>query len=254
MERSRRGSFVFSLGVIALGALAVGWGVFLLPVFWQQSSIERISARILAGATFKVETLTSYLPLLEAAEQAKLCRPIAVRSAAILRLHMLEQSIASAQRTSIDDQMVALRDAARRALACSPADSFLWLVLYWVESARDGFSADKLDYLRLSYRLGQNEGWITLKRNRAVLALFEVLPSDLREKALAEFLSLVTGQLYRETVAIFLDQRENVKDQLLAGVSRLEKNHQRAFDEAASDRGYALELPAVERQERRPWH
>jgi hypothetical protein len=60
---------------------------------------------------------------------------------------------------SIDSSMISLHNAIRRSLACPPADSFLWVVLFWVENAMYGFSSDHLECLHMSYSLGPNEGW-----------------------------------------------------------------------------------------------
>ena len=120
------------------------------------------------------------------------------------------------------------------------ANSYLWLILYWVENAREGFSEDKLAYLRMSYRLGGNEGWIALKRNRAALAIFNELTPELKDKAASEFISLVTNQFYREASAIYVEQQANVRELLVMRVARLEDNHRRALDAAAAERGYAL--------------
>jgi hypothetical protein len=83
--------------------------------------------------------------------------------------------------------MISLHNAIRHSLACSPADSFLWRVLFWVENAMYGFSSDHLE--RMSYSLGPNEGWIALKRNLVAPAVFERLPPDVGEMAIREFAS-----------------------------------------------------------------
>jgi hypothetical protein len=48
--------------VIVVGCLAVSWGVVEFPVFWQESSLERVGDRIIAGAPFKPEIIASRAP------------------------------------------------------------------------------------------------------------------------------------------------------------------------------------------------
>jgi hypothetical protein len=57
-----------------VGCWAVAWGALVFPVFWQQSSIERIARHIVDGDPFRVELLTDLIPSVEAAEQMQYCR------------------------------------------------------------------------------------------------------------------------------------------------------------------------------------
>ena len=121
--------------VIILGCIGVAWGIVEIPVFWQDSSIERIATRIIAGDTFKVETLAQQLPITASIKSAS-CRPAALRSAAIIELRMMEIAGSANNRQNLDHQYKSLVDVIRRSLSCAPADPFLWLALYSVEMTR----------------------------------------------------------------------------------------------------------------------
>ncbi len=43
----------------------------------------------------------------------------------------------------------------------------------------------------MSYEQGPYEGWISVKRNRTALAILSILPRDLADRAIAEFVALV---------------------------------------------------------------
>jgi hypothetical protein len=236
---------------VALGCVGIVWGVLAFPVFWQQSPLEHTAERIIAGDAFKRETLMKLGPTLDAVDQMAYCRPAGSRSAAIIRLRLLEEAIAAAER--IDDQMDGLDRAIRHSLACSPADPFLWLVLFWVENNRSGFSPDHLGYLRMSYLLGPNEGWIALKRNGRAVALFRQLPSDLREMAVTEFARLVDSLFYDAAADILAGAGWQVRDILLARLGVIGERRREGFAKVLDARDYDLQVPGIVRPPPHPW-
>jgi len=240
------------ISIAALGLGAFAWGAAMLPLFWRQSAIELVAGKIVAGAPYKPHILQEQMAGVEAAERAERCRPIALRSAAIIRLRVLEETIAAGERALIDPRMDQLRASARRALACSPADPFLWLVLYWTENARTGFSAEHVRYLRLSYRLGAHEGWVAVRRSWLVLAVFDELPADLAERAIGEFAGLVESGFYGGAVAILAGPGWPLRERLLAGLSQvtLAKRHALAFQ--LGERGIDVAVPGVQPADGRP--
>ena len=50
---------------VILGCFAVLWGLTELPAFWRETSIKGIAAQIIAGAPFKMETLTRQVPIID---------------------------------------------------------------------------------------------------------------------------------------------------------------------------------------------
>ena len=55
--------------VVIVGCVAVWWGIVEFPVFWQESSTERIADRIIAGDPFKVEVLARHLPIINSIDR-----------------------------------------------------------------------------------------------------------------------------------------------------------------------------------------
>jgi hypothetical protein len=231
--------------LLLFGSVAVFWGASVFPLFWFQSPIEGIAARIIDGHPFRVDALIGQVRKLDAIEQAARCRPAAVRSAAIIRLRILEEAFAAGERESIDSKMSSMRDSILRSLACSPADPFLWFVLHWAENTRLGFNSDNLKYLRLSYRWGPNEGWIAVKRNRFALSVFEALPEDLEQAVVKEFARLVTTGLHEEVIAILTSVGWPVREPLLAALKEVPERQRRALAERLYARGYDIEIPDV---------
>jgi hypothetical protein len=229
---------------LTLAIAAISWGVVVYPAAWRQVSIERIAKRIIAGDPFKSEALAETAPGLKSAEEAD-CEPIALRSAAVIRLRVTEQAIATGEGNEIDGRLDTLRATLRRSLACTPSDAFLWVVLFWAENTRNGFEAENLKYLRMSYRLGPNEGWIALKRNRFALALFEELPPDLAEAAVSEFVKLVEDFVY-DAPDIFTGPGWRLRDVLLPRLKDLPIRRRELFAKILYSKDLDISVPGVE--------
>src|SRR5437764_15027825 len=77
---------------IALGLIGMGWGLSDLSNLRREAISSNIARRILAGDPFKSKILLNQVSLVQQAQQAEGCRPLEVRSAAIIRLRIAESS------------------------------------------------------------------------------------------------------------------------------------------------------------------
>jgi hypothetical protein len=103
---------------------------------------------------------------------------------------------------------------------------------YWLEVNENGFSNKALDYLRMSYVLGPNEGWISAKRNGFALAIYDQLPEDIAERVVPEFVSLVRSGFHPQAAANLAGPGWSKRETLVAALARV--------------RGFALENPDFE--------
>jgi hypothetical protein len=243
---------VTRIAVILLGCGAVMWGSAILPVFWRQSPLERIAEHITAGEAYKSDTLFGLMRTVEVAEDAIPCRASALRSAAIIRTRLAEDVLSSGQRQAIDKQLKLLHSSIRNSLSCAPTDAFLWLALFWVDSTQGNFADRYLEYLRMSYRLGPNEGWIALKRNPIAFTIYERLPPDLAEAAIVEFVGLLETGLYRDAADILTGPAWDMREILLARLKDVPLRHRQDFARLLSEGGHEVEVPGVERTDPRP--
>jgi hypothetical protein len=228
------------------GILALWWGAVALSIFWQQSSVERIANRIIAGDAFSQPSLMRQSSAVESIEKAKFCHPSALRSATIIRLRIFEAGVSGSEHKYTNDELKRLGDEIRTSLMCLPADPFLWLVLYWAESTQNGSKPEHLDLLRMSYRLGPNEGWIAIKRSPVVFANFAMLPGDLEANAINEFLGLVRSEMYREAIAILSGPAWQVRNVILPRLESLPRRNREMFARVASDSGLTISVPGIE--------
>ncbi|QDM24528.1 hypothetical protein FIU28_16935 [Tardiphaga sp. vice154] len=236
----RAGLWLVRLALATSAVVAIVWGAFCLPVFFDQMRLEATQNLIIQNVPIGQEAVTSLMPLLDRAAARPDCIPAIDRSSAIIRLRIAESAPSSESHDQADGRMKALDHALRKSLGCAPADSYLWLVLFWTRNTRDGFTPANLDLLRMSYRLGPNEGWIVPKRSYLSLTLFDVLPPDLAAETRAEFARLVKSELYSEAMAILSGPGWPYRDMLMASLSSVPERNVAILVKAMADIGYEV--------------
>lgn len=236
-----------------LGSIAICWGIVSFPIFWQQSSIGRIAGQVIAGYSFKTDILTRQLPIINSFEKSAYCYPTALESAAIIQLRIVEAMAFAGVRDKVDPQMKQLNNSIRTSLKCSPAEPFLWLVLYSIESTQNGFKSAYLNFLKMSYQLGPNEGWIALKRNPIAFTNFERLPSSLAADTINEFVALLKMGLYKEAADILSGPAWQARDMIIPHLAALPRQTREAFASAVYERGLDVAIPEVNPPNYKPW-
>jgi len=221
-----------------VGLIGIAWGVSEFSALREESTIKKIADRILVGQVYKYDILLKQASLVAATENPKPCRPLTVRSAAIIRLRLAELSDNSALGPAPDRRNLAI-DAIRQSLACSPTDPFFWLALYALEPSAP------LNYLTACYRLGPNEGWIALKRNPVAFANFDELPDDLRRIVVQEFVRIVEMNTIGDAVKIFVGPAWDHRELILSQMDQLPLPQRQAFQAALAGAGYDVVVPGT---------
>jgi hypothetical protein len=251
---TRPAGYLTRFFVCLLGLGAMAWGFFTLPLFWQQASPRSVAAKILGGEDFKPPVLLAQAQLAEQVAHYRFCNPEGLHSLFAVRLAILNQAIAAANQARVDSSYAPVYETAREVLACKPADSFVWLTLFWLDSGKRGFNERNADYLRLSYTVGRNEGWIALWRVRLAFVLFERLPADLANNALDDFVRLVnTGQFYWQMADNFGHASPIVQNRIVDRLGSASMVARRQFARELHLRGIDVNIPGLERSEARPW-
>jgi len=230
--------------ICLLGLAAVAWGGFALPLFWQQASPRSIASKVLQGHTFKMRGLLDEAQQAELAERYPFCNPTALHNLVVLRLAIFNQTMAAADHALLDSSYDTVYNAARKALSCAPADSFVWLTLFWLDAGKHGFKPVNATYLRLSYALSPNESWIALWRTRLAFALFEQLPTDLSDDAIDGFIKLLdTGRLTWQAVEIFEHAPPVAQNRIIESLKTALAISRRGFAEALHNKGLDVVIP-----------
>jgi hypothetical protein len=236
---------------VPLGVAAAAWGLTVLPHFLTEASLEQAARQIIARAPFDRSALLALLPAADTAQQDSWCRPNAVRSAAILKLRIFQDTFWSDDVSTLDARIKDADEAIRYSLACAPSDAFLWMVLFTVASTRNGFRPEYLEYARMSYREGPNEGWVALNRTPALLAVYERLPPDLAENVMDEFSRIVENAFYLEAVGILAGPGWRLRDKLLQRLERISVSQRELFEKYLYASGITVAVPGVVPPERR---
>jgi hypothetical protein len=234
-------------GIVAIfSGVAILWGFIVGPTFWRDASIERVADRIIAGDLFKPEILAKQIGVIDRIVNSNFSQPRAIRASVIIELRMIETS--NPAKAPDNERLNSLQTIIRRSLSCAPADSFLWLVLYQLESITSGSKSEYLGFLRMSYQLGPNEGWIGLKRNPITFALPDPIPADLLEDATKEFVGLVEMGSYQEAADIIGGPANRFKQQLLRRLSTVDEDRRRSFATILYPKLDDVVVPGIERQ------
>jgi hypothetical protein len=221
-----------------VGLIGIAWGVSQFSALRQESTIKRIADRILVGDVYNTDILLKQSSLVEPTQRPELCRPLTVRSAAVIRLRLAEISDNAALGPAPVRTNLAV-DAIRQSLACSPADPFFWLALYALEPSAP------LNYLTASYRLGPNEGWIALKRNPVAFANFDELPDDLRRIVVQEFVRIVEMDSIDDAVKIFVGPAWDQRELILSQMDQVPLRQRQQFQAALTGAGYDVSVPGT---------
>jgi hypothetical protein len=247
-------SYATRILVCSFAILAIAWVFFVAPVFWRQSPVENIARHIIAEDSFKTESLKSIKSTYFDLESLQWARASVRSAAAVINLRLLELAITRSDLKNLDNLMLETDGMIRQSLASAPADPFLWAVLFWLENTRRGFNRDRLDYLKMSYLIGPNEGWIGVKRNRFSLAIYPSLTPDIAENAVREFAHLVESNYFGATADILEGPGWPIRDVLLSGMKEVDDVSRQTFAQVIYRRGLDLSVPGVDRPEWRPWH
>jgi hypothetical protein len=208
---------------VCLGLAAAGWAGLVAPIAWRQASMAPLGTKIVAGERFGPGILQQYLAAAQPDAGRGLCQPLTERALAVARLRLAEEAIGDGDRNSIDQTQSDGEAAIRRSLSCAPTDPFLWFALFWIQNSRTGLSADNFRFLRMSYRVGANEGWLAIRRNRIAMALYPGLPDDLKQAATDEFVQLVKSDFITEAAGILAGSARPVSSILLPRLHGLDE-------------------------------
>jgi hypothetical protein len=239
--------------VWCLGLIAVFWGVTLLPVFWREAPLTALSSELLRGHAFSEQVLLDNARALPPAENSRSCIPADLLDAMMLRLAILDEAIRSKDTKRIAAAYLPAYEATRSALLCAPSDSYSWLNLFWLDATVVNIQPKNANYLRLSYALGPNEGWICLRRNRLAVTAFGHLPADLQNDAIDEFVRLVdTGWAYSDVDDIFEKAPPEFQKRVAIALKSAKPYPRSVFVRTLRDRGVDIKIPGVDTPDH-PW-
>lgn len=238
--------------ICGVGFATIVWGFYVFPMLWRPTGLERVAKHIVEGDTFQGDTITTLAMTLN--EMRNNAYPGAFRTAAVIRLRAVENTMAEGDTRTLDKEFAKLSSSVRASLSHVPTDPFLWAVLFWLENTQNGFSPIHLKYLQMSYSLGPNEGWVAVRRDQLALAVFSRLSPALKEEALAEFTRLVSSDFIVQAANILVMLSVPVRNQLLARLADVPQYEREQLAKSVYDLGYYdISIPGVQPPAPRPW-
>jgi hypothetical protein len=250
-------SWLARLGIrvmlVALACSALAWSSLSFGTFWRSASVERAASRIMSGETYGPSDTTALLGGVKAIEQETYCQPAALRAAVVIRLELVEEALLAGDNDHLDNYLEALQTTATTAIRCAPVDSFLWVALYRAKVLQEGFKPEDLGLLRVSYKLGPNEGWVALRRNRLTLSIYRLLPPDLLEDATVEFVGLVNSGFDQETAEIIEGPGWPLHTKLLNRLGDTKERNRQGLARILYHDAYDVSIPGIAPHEFRPW-
>lgn len=217
------------------GVMAMGWALAVFPVFWSENVVTDVGSAVIAGEAFKPSVLAAVEALTESDSRFKL-RSSVLGKAAVIRLRQAEDAMRGGAPGLVDQRLESLARIVNETFQNAPNDPLLWLVKYWLDTTRNGLAPDNLRFLRMSYELGPYEGWIAIKRNGLALAAFSILPGDLAEQAVSEFVGLVRWGLDADAAAIAAGPGLPLRPVLFSQLGQLNDDRRHAFANAIYSR------------------
>ncbi|WP_448041500.1 hypothetical protein [Bradyrhizobium liaoningense] len=238
--------------LLLFGIVGVAWSLGALPSFWLTAPVLQVSAQIMADGRYKPSALAGLLPRIEAAQQLAMVQPEFSRAGALIVLRTAEDTMQRESPEIAERQVEDSENSVRASLFVTPSDSFLWLMLFSVETARTGFDRRSIAYLDQSYTSGPLEAWIVLRRNRLALAIFPMLSDATQTCVISEFAAMVDSGLIEVAAINLMGTGRAYQERLLTALSSVDIMSKASLYKQLSAEGIKFKIPGIEIDER-PW-
>jgi hypothetical protein len=238
--------------LLMFSAAGLVWCWLALPSFLLSAPAHEVSARIISDARFKSGVLGEVLARLEKLPQPILVQPELAEAKTLIRLRTAEEAMQHENSDQFDREAAAAEQILKSTLSLNPTESFLWMMLYSMETSRHGFDLSNIDYLDRSYSSGPNEGWIALRRNRLALAIFPMLNETQQNRVILEFAGLVDSEFTEPAAFNLTTVGWNYRNNLLARLDGVDIASRQLLAKQLSNDGFKVKIPGVDAEER-PW-
>jgi len=240
-------------GLLLAGGLSSAiWSITALPAVWQMIPASDIAARVVGDHRFKLGALANVLVGIQSEQAGPISPPGFLRALALIKLRTAEEALLRSSSEEAHRSISAAVEDVRSALAVSPNDSLLWLMLYSVETTRGGFDLQYLRYLNQSYAAGPREGWVALRRNRLSLGIFSTLSDATQSAVISEFEQLVDADFVEDAAVNLMGAGWPYRERLLAALVSADIVSRQALYKRLAAEGIKLPIAGIPVDER-PW-
>lgn len=225
---------LFPRGLTALiGCLGLIWGIANLPQGEAADDFRDIETLLLQFADFGSPTQARVLASM-AARDASPCNSHAQRTLLLMEIPLADAALRSGAVNDYNQRTRSMESRVRQALACTPHDAFLWMVLFGLETGHGVLDEHAFDLLATSYDNSPNEAWIGVRRILLAVPTLRSAPAAIQEKVLAEFESLIRHGFVEMPARAYQSASEPVRALLQSRLNALDERSQKAFSEASA--------------------
>jgi hypothetical protein len=212
------------------GCLGLFWGIANVARGEVSDGFWDAEARLLRFETF---SRSASIAMLEgaAAQDLSACDNHSQRALMLVEIPLADAALRSGAVQEFDRRVHSLETRARLALGCTPRDSFIWLLLFGMETEHGILDEHAFDLLAMSYETSPNEAWIALRRVVVAIPVVRVAPEPIQEKVLAEFQSLVAHGFVETPARAYLDASAATRALLQSRIDQLDPRGQKNFSE-----------------------
>ena len=189
------------------------------------------SSRLLQFETFNQPAAAAALASARAWDVSP-CDNHAQRALLLMEIPLADAALRSGAASDYDERVRSLESRARQALGCTPRESFIWLVLFGLESGHGVLDQHAFDLLAMSYETSPNEAWIATRRIALAIPVVLAAPGPLQQKILGEFQDLVRTGFIELPARAYLRASGSIRALLQSRIEQLDASRQKAFAEA----------------------
>ena len=225
------GSIVQRTLTLAIGCLALVWGIFALPRSEAADDLRDIESRLLRSEAFSRASLTQTLES-QISRDLSPCDTHSQKALLLMEMPLAEAALRSGAAAEFDRHIQSLETRSRRVLGCAPRESFVWLLAFDLEVLHGRLNEQSFDLLAMSYETSPNEAWISVRRIFVAVPLLLNAPEPLREAILHEFRQLVYDGFVDEAARVYLAASPAIRALLERRIEQLDLRRQKTFLEA----------------------
>lgn len=222
---------VLQIILATVGCVGLAWGVAVIPSSEAADDLRDMKRQLLRSETFTPKTLA--LKVANAnSENVSPCDDHAQVALLLMEMQLAEIALRSGEVTKFDQRTQSIEIRTRRALNCTPRQSFIWLMAFSAEVLHGRINDRTFGLLAMSHETSPNEGWISIRRNAVSIPLILSMPDNLRQQTLSEFQQLVRNGFRDEAALSYSAAPPEIRRLLQNQIGELGPSEQRAFREA----------------------
>jgi hypothetical protein len=228
-KRQRRFRLLALRGLtVVIGCLGLAFGFSNLLRGEASDDFRDLESRLLQFETFTQATTTETLAS-AAAWDLSPCDNHAQRALLLMEIPLADAALRSGAVHEYDERIRSLESRARQALNCTPRDSFVWLVLFGLETGHGTLDEHAFDLLAMSYETSPNEAWIATRRAAFAIPVVLSAPEAMQQRILSEFQTLVRNGYAELPARAYLRASGPARALLQSRIEELDAPSQKTF-------------------------